>query len=123
MLESTRSCSSVDTAFYAIKWAHEIAGMASPTDNQLVSRVWEAAKKILGAGRPNRKEPLSLEVLKDIVEGTDLSNILQLRNVCLYVLADGKVSQLRMIISRTTSLWNFRSFSRFIKPSTFSSRL
>ena len=28
VLESTRSCSSVDTAFYAIKWAHEIAGMA-----------------------------------------------------------------------------------------------
>ena len=85
VLESTRSCSSVDTAFYAIKWAHEIAGMASPTDNQLVSRVREAAKKILGAGRPNRKEPLSIEVLKDIVEGADLSNILQLRNVYLYM--------------------------------------
>ena len=59
--------------------------MASPTDNQLVSRVREAAKKILGAGRPNRKEPLSIEVLKDIVEGADLSNILQLRNVYLYM--------------------------------------
>ena len=69
--------------------------MASPTDNQLVSRVWEAAKKILGAGRPNRKEPLSLEVLKDIVEGTDLSNILQLRNVCLYVLAYAGFFQIR----------------------------
>ena len=87
VLESTRSCSSVDTAFYAIKWAHEIADMASPTDNQLVSRVREAAKKILGAGRSNRKEPLSIEVLREIVEGADLSNILQLRNVCLYVLA------------------------------------
>ena len=85
MLESTKSCSSVDSAFYAIKWAHEIAGMASPTDNQVVSRVREAAKRILGAGRPNRKEPLSTDVLKDIVEGADRSNILQ--NVCLYVLA------------------------------------
>ena len=87
MLESTKSCSSVDSAFYAIKWAHEIAGMASPTDNQVVSRVREAAKRILGAGRPNRKEPLSTDVLKEIVEGSDLSNILHLRNVCLYVLA------------------------------------
>ena len=83
MLESTKSCSSVDSAFYAIKWAHEIAG----TDNQVVSRVREAAKRILGAGRPNRKEPLSTDVLKEIVEGSDLSNILHLRNVCLYVLA------------------------------------
>ena len=37
VLESTKACSSVDSAFYAIKWAHEIAGMASPTDNQVVS--------------------------------------------------------------------------------------
>ena len=61
--------------------------MASPTDNRVVSRVREAAKRILGAGRPNRKEPLSVEVLKEIVEGADLSNVPQLRNVCLYVLS------------------------------------
>ena len=61
--------------------------MASPTDNQVVSRVREAAKRILGAGRLNRKEPLSVEVLKDIVEGADLSNVLQLRNACLYMLS------------------------------------
>ena len=30
---------------------------------------------------------MQIKVLKDIVEGADLSNILQLRNVCLYVLA------------------------------------
>ena len=60
--------------------------MASPTDNQVVSRVREAAKRILGAGRPNRKEPLSVEVLKEIVEGADLSNVLELRNVCVYML-------------------------------------
>ena len=87
VLESTRSCSSVDTAFYSIKWAHEVAGMDSPTDNHLVSRVREAAKRILGTARSNRKEPLTIEVLKQVVEGADLSNILQLRNVCLYVLA------------------------------------
>ena len=61
--------------------------MASPTDSLVVSRVREVAKRILGAGRPNRKEPLSVEVLKEIVEGADLSNVLQLRNVCLYVLS------------------------------------
>ena len=87
VLESTRSCSSVDTAFYAIKWAHEMAGMVSPTDNQLVSRVREAAKRILGAARPNRKEPITIEVLNDMVGRADLSNILQLRNVCLYPLS------------------------------------
>ena len=61
--------------------------MASPTDNQVVSRVREAAKRILGAGKPNRKEPISTDVLKDIVDSVDLSNILHFGNVCLYVLA------------------------------------
>ena len=87
VLESTQSCSSVDSALYAIKWAHEIAGMASPRDNQVVSRVREAAKRILGAGKANRKEPISTDVLKDIVDSVDLSNILHFGNVCLYVLA------------------------------------
>ena len=73
VLESTNSSSSVASAFYAIKWAYEIAGMESPTDNQVVSRVREAAKRILRAGRPNRKEPISGEVLKETVEGADLS--------------------------------------------------
>ena len=69
--------------FDAIKWAHEIAG----TDNPVVSRVREDAKKILGAESLDRKDHLSTDVLKDIVEGADLSNILHLRNVSLCVLA------------------------------------
>ncbi|CAH3133169.1 unnamed protein product [Porites lobata] len=48
VLESTRSSSSVHTAFYSIKWAHESAGLVSPTDNPLVNRVRKAAKRILG---------------------------------------------------------------------------
>lgn len=87
VLESTRSSSSVDTAFYSIKWAHESTGLMSPTDNPLVSRVRDAAKRILGARKGNRKEPLSIVVLKDVIDSSDLSNTLQLRNVCLYVLS------------------------------------
>ena len=87
LLESTKSTSSIDSACYAIKWAHEVAGMSTPTDGQVVSRVRDAAKRVLGPGRPNRKEPLTIEVLKDVIEKADFSNILQLRNVCLYVLA------------------------------------
>lgn len=87
VLESTNSSSSVHSALYAIKWAYEITGMASPTDNQVVSRVQEAAKRIPGAARTNREEPKSVEVLKEIVEGANLFNVLQLRNVCLYVLS------------------------------------
>ena len=62
--------------------------MASPTDKPVVSRVWEAAKRISGPGSPNRKEPLTNDVLNDIL---DMSNIMHLRNVYLYVLACARV--------------------------------
>ena len=39
VLDSTRSSSTVDTAFYSVKWAHESACLVSPTDNPLVNRV------------------------------------------------------------------------------------
>ena len=55
-----------------MKWAHEIVGMPSPTDNHVICRIREAAKRILGSGRPNRKEPLSTDILKDFVEGAEL---------------------------------------------------
>ena len=82
-------------------WAHESAGLVSPTDNPLVNRVRHAAKKILGTKRGNTKEPFSVEILKDIIDGSDLSNALQLRNVCLYVLCyagffrSGEVTSIR----------------------------
>ena len=65
VLASTRSSSSVDIAFYSIKWAHESADLVSRADNPLVNRVREAAKRILGARRCHRKNPLSIEIIKD----------------------------------------------------------
>ena len=49
-----------------------------------MGRVREGAKRILGTERANRKEPLPLEVLKAIVEGSRLSDCLVLRNGCLF---------------------------------------
>ena len=62
VLESTRSSSS--------------AGLVSPTDNPLVNRVREAAKRILGAKihSVTRKEPVCIEILKDIISAAGLFN-------------------------------------------------
>ena len=87
VLETTRSSSSVDTEFYSIKWAHESAALVPPTrDNPLVNRVREAARRILGGKWCHRKEPLSIEIINDIISAADLFNTLQLRNICLYFL-------------------------------------
>ena len=84
LLESTCSCSSIDAAFYGLKWVHDIAGLVSPTDSSLVVAVREASQRILGTGRSNRKEPMPRDLIKGIVDRADLSNGLELRNVCLY---------------------------------------
>ena len=86
LLETTSSCSSVDDAFYGIKWVHETAGLASPTDSSPVVAARDASKRILGTARLDRKEPITPELLKSIVGGANLSNSLELRNVCLYLL-------------------------------------
>ena len=36
LLEQAQSPSVIDSAFYGIKWAHDMAGVPSPTDNSVV---------------------------------------------------------------------------------------
>ena len=87
LIETTKSHNWIDAAFYSIKWAHELARLKSPADKVLAVKVKEAAKRIIGTEKPNRKDPLSVDILKEVVENSDLSDTLQLRNVCMFVLS------------------------------------
>ena len=58
ILETNGSYQSVDEAFYALKWAHTIAGVPSPTDNSIVNFVREGARRILGTSQTNRKHEI-----------------------------------------------------------------
>ena len=87
ILETTGSYHSVDAVFYALKWAHNIAGISSPTDNSIVQFIREGAKRILGTSQTNRKEPLTIEQLNRMVCRANLTNTLELRNICMYSLA------------------------------------
>ena len=86
--------------------------MASPTDKPVASRVWEAAKRISGPGSPNRKEPLTNDVLNDIL---DLSNILHLRNVYLYVSACAGVFRSEEVLNIRMSHIHFHEGCMIIK--------
>ena len=46
VMETTKSHHSVDTALYAIRWAHKLAGLPSPTDNPMVSSITQGVKRI-----------------------------------------------------------------------------
>ena len=85
--ESTKSLQSVESTFYAIRWAHKLSGISSPTDNSTVQMVVEGAKRVIGTRKTNRKEPLKLEHLNGIIAKSNLENVVHLRNICMYTLA------------------------------------
>ena len=47
-VESCNSPAPIESAVYAVRWVHEIAGISSPTESSLVKQVLEASKRLLG---------------------------------------------------------------------------
>ena len=86
LLEQAQSPSVIDSAFYGIKWANDMAGVPSPTDNSVVWNVRSAAKKILGTAAVDLKEPISSDLIREIVSRASLDNPVDLPNVTMYVL-------------------------------------
>ena len=87
LLDTTFSSHSVDMAVYAIQWAHSLAGLPSPTESPIVQTVKEAAKRIDGAPLVHRKDPVSPDMIRQLLIRSNLHNLLELRNVCIFVLA------------------------------------
>ena len=60
LVQTANSPSPVINAFYSIKWYHELFGFLSPTDNNLVKNILEAAKRKLA--KPIVKDALPFAV-------------------------------------------------------------
>ena len=87
LLDTTHSHSAVDSAIFGIQWAHHLAGLPSSTDSPIIQAVSRAAKRIMGTRVCNRKEPVSPDMIRKLVEKSNLDNLLELRNVCIFILA------------------------------------
>ena len=77
----------VDSAIYGIHWGHNLAGIPSLTDSPIIHDVSRAAKRLIGPRLINKKEPLLPDMIKKLVETSNLDNLLTLRNVCIFLLA------------------------------------
>ena len=61
------SKSSIEAAVYGLNWAHEMAGLDSPTSHPLVHAALEGTRRQLG--KPTvKKEPVTSEMLQSLVE-------------------------------------------------------
>ena len=88
LIEETHFPSAVDSAFYGIKWAPDLSGIPSPTDDPIVEVVVRSAsKRVLGTRPLSHNEPLSPTLIHEIVKESELENPVVLRNVTMYVLS------------------------------------
>ena len=87
LLDSSQSHPFVDSAIYAIQWVHSLAGLPSPVDIPIIHDIGKAAKKMNGARVVNRKQAVTADMIGTLVSASNLSNLLELRNVCIFVLA------------------------------------
>ena len=63
LIQSCKTSSPLTSAFYAMKWYHEIYDFESPTNSKLVINILEAGKRILA--KPSvKKDPITPELLK-----------------------------------------------------------
>ena len=67
LIQKAHTPSPVEEAVNALSWAHNLAGVEDPTGHPLVKQVLEGAKRIL-AHKVNKKEPITPEILKSLVD-------------------------------------------------------
>ena len=53
-------------AFYGVRWGHHVVGLTSPTESHLVKLAYEGALRMC-AGVSTKKDPMSVETIKDVV--------------------------------------------------------
>ena len=66
-LSSHKSVALLNAAVYGIRWAHQIAGLQSPTDHVFVKQIIEAGRRLYGKPS-NPRKPITVDTLKLIVE-------------------------------------------------------
>lgn len=83
-----KSTSTLNESFYAISWAHKLAGYYDPCKSDLVISVKEGAHRMRGHS-VHKKEPITPDILKNIciLYGNNQSNLKNLRLACMCVLS------------------------------------
>ena len=88
LVRSGAPYSALESAYYGVRWAHNIYDLPNPCDNPSVSLVLESAKRLLS--KPVvKKEPITPEMLSMIcnVYASGQANLSQLRTAAICVTA------------------------------------
>ena len=87
LLDSGATYSTVNTAVYSIKWAHELCGKSDPTNNAFVNNLVDSAKR---TSKPpvNKKDPVNSDMLIALCSMfKDSSDLLIVRDLTMILLS------------------------------------
>ena len=79
-----------------------------PPGSSIVHSISRAAKSLIGTRTVNRKEPMSPDTVTKLVEVSNVDNLLQLRNVCIFVLAFADFLELKKFFMLSTEILSFK---------------
>lgn len=87
--ETSNSRAATEEAVYALAWAHDMAGITSPTSGVLVQTTLQGLRRLL-AKPVQKKEPITIEMLRVMVDDADKNETLgnvRLTAACLLAFA------------------------------------
>ncbi|KAK6165001.1 hypothetical protein SNE40_023749 [Patella caerulea] len=86
IIQDANSPSPVISAFYSIKWAHDMADLSSPTNSSIVKNMLESGKRKL-AKPVGKKEPITVEHLTKMYYSLhSADNLYNQRTICACLL-------------------------------------
>ena len=85
LAKATRSVSAVEEAYNSVNWVHDIAGLQSLAGDAIVKSVVEGVRRLF-AKPVVKKEPVTVEDLRAIVENSDLTDLGDVRTAALCLL-------------------------------------
>ena len=87
LTQTANTASPVTSAFYSIKWFHDLCGLTSPTSSTIVVNILESAKRILA--KPTvKKEVMTVDILSAMYDRLfEPGNLKSQRIICASLLA------------------------------------
>lgn len=85
--KNAKSFAKIEEAFYAISWAHKLAGFTDPCKSDLCVSVKEGSHRMIGNTVVNKKEPITPEILNKIVDRFDNDNLSDVRICCMCLIS------------------------------------
>lgn len=87
LLDTGASVHTISSAVYAIKWAHDINGLADPTSSAFVRNLHESAKRLRGR-KTVKKDIVSSEMIIELCDTyIGSSDLIDVRDLCMITLS------------------------------------